>query len=77
VEKKESNTLKGARLLNLRHPRSRFKSYPTRTSLVRYDLNLILGCQRFYYLEPLPVLDPIYLMQLWFCIKVMTVNLEV
>ena len=74
--KKESNTVKGAGLLNLRHPRSRFKSYPNRTSLVRYDLNLNLGCHRFYYLEPLPVLDPIYLIQLWFCIKAMTVNFE-
>jgi hypothetical protein len=26
-----------------------------------YDLNLTLGCHRFYYLAPLPVLDPIYL----------------
>ena len=26
---KEWNTMKGARLLNLRHPRVRFKSYPT------------------------------------------------
>jgi hypothetical protein len=43
------------------HPRVRFKSYLTRTSLVRYDLNLTLGCHRFYYLAPLPVLDPIYL----------------
>jgi hypothetical protein len=33
----------------------------SRTSLVRYDLNLTLGCHRFYYLAPLPVLDPIYL----------------
>jgi hypothetical protein len=32
--------MKDARLLNLRHPRVRFKSYPTRTRLVRYDLNL-------------------------------------
>jgi hypothetical protein len=46
------------------HPRVRFKSYWTRTSLVRYDLNLTLGCHRFYYLAPLPVLDPIYL-SLW------------
>ena len=75
--KKESNTVKGSRLLNLRHPQSRFKSYPTRTSLVRYDLNLVLGCHRFYYLEPLSVLNPIYLIQLWFCIKAMTVNFEV
>jgi hypothetical protein len=28
-------------------------------SLVRYDLNITLGCHRFYYLAPLPVLDPI------------------
>ena len=43
------------------HPRVRFKSYQTRTSLARCDLNLTLGCHRFYYLAPLPVLDPIYL----------------
>jgi hypothetical protein len=42
----------------------RFKSYWTRTSLVRYDLNLTLGCHRFYYLAPLPVLDPIFLVYL-------------
>ena len=29
-------------------------------SIVRYDLNLTLGCHRFYDLAPLPVLDPIY-----------------
>ena len=51
---KESNTVKGARLLNLRHPRIRLKSYQTRTSLVRYDLNLILRCHRFYYLGVRP-----------------------
>jgi hypothetical protein len=33
----------------------------TRTSLVRYDLNLTLGRHRFYYLAPLLVLDPICL----------------
>jgi hypothetical protein len=53
--------VKGARLLNLRHPRVRLKSYPTRTSLTRYDLNLTLRCHRSYYLAPLPVLDPICL----------------
>jgi hypothetical protein len=37
----------------------------------------VLGCHRFYYLEPLSVLNPIYLIQLWFCIKAMTVNFEV
>ena len=58
---KELNTMKGARLLNLRHPRIRFKSYSTPTSLVRYDLNRTLGCHRFYYLAPVQVLDPIYL----------------
>jgi hypothetical protein len=42
-------------------PSGIFKSYRTRTSLVRYDLNLTLGCHRLYYLAPLPVLDPIYL----------------
>jgi len=40
--------VKGARSLNL-------------TSLVRYDLNLTLGCHRFDYLAPHPVLDPICL----------------
>jgi hypothetical protein len=48
-----SNTVKGARLLNLRHTRVIFKLYPTLTSLVRYNLNLTLGCHRFYYLAPL------------------------
>ena len=43
------------------HPQVRFKSYQTRTSLARCDLNLTLGCHRFYYLAPLPVLDSIYL----------------
>jgi hypothetical protein len=61
----ESNTMTGARLLNLRHPRLRFKSYPTLASLVRYDLNLTLGCYRFYQLAPLPVLDPISLKPLY------------
>ena len=32
-----------------------------RTSLIRHDLNLTLGCHRFYYLAPLPVIDSIYL----------------
>jgi hypothetical protein len=32
-----------------------------KSGLVRYDLNLTLGCHRFYYLAPLPVLDPICL----------------
>ena len=59
--RKDSNTVKGAILLNLRHPRERFKSYPTRIRVVRYDLNLILGCHRFYDLSPLPLLDPIFL----------------
>jgi hypothetical protein len=30
-------------------------------SLVRYDLNLTLGCHRFYNFGPLPVLDAICL----------------
>ena len=58
---KESNTVKGAILLHFRHLQVRYKSYPTRTSLVRYDLNLTLGCHSFYYLAPLPVLDYICL----------------
>jgi hypothetical protein len=45
------------RLLNLRHPQVRFKSYPTKQCLVGYDLILTLGCHRFYYLAPVPVLD--------------------
>ena len=48
-------------LFVLRHPRVRFKSYSTRTNLVQCDLNLTLGCHRFYYLAPLLVLDPIFL----------------
>jgi hypothetical protein len=36
-------------------------SYRTRTSLVRYDLNLTFECHKFYYLALLPVLDLIYL----------------
>ena len=31
------------------------------TILVRYELYLTLGCHRFYYLAPLPVLDSICL----------------
>jgi len=27
-------------------------------SLILYDLNLTLGCHRFYYIAPFPVLDP-------------------
>ena len=36
-------------------------SHCVQRGLVRYDLNLTLGCHRFYYLAPLLVLDPIYL----------------
>jgi hypothetical protein len=43
------------------HPRVKFKSYRTRPVRVWYNLNLTLGCHRFYYLAPLLVLDPIYL----------------
>ena len=43
------------------HPRVRFKSYRTRLVRVWYDLNLIRWCHIFYYLAPLPVLDPICL----------------
>jgi hypothetical protein len=57
---KESNTVKGARSIYLRNPWVRFKSYKTRTSLIRYDLNLTLWCHIFYDLAPLPVLDPIW-----------------
>ena len=59
--------MKDARLLNLRHPRVRLKSYPTRTNLLLYDLNLTLGCHRCYYIVPLPVLDPIYV---FFCLVI-------
>ena len=52
--------MKGARLLNLRHPQLRFNLYLTLASLVRCYLNITLGCHRFYYIAPLPVLDPIY-----------------
>ena len=41
--------------------RKRCKIVKYVTSLVRYDLNLTLGCHILYYLAPLPVLDPIYL----------------
>jgi hypothetical protein len=37
----------------------------SRTSLVRYHLNLTLGCHMFYYLAPLPVLDRIFLFNEW------------
>ena len=39
------------------HPRVRFKSYRTRVVRVWYDLNLIRGNHRFYYLAPFTVID--------------------
>jgi hypothetical protein len=72
-------TLRKYRVLSLvkilRHPRERFKSYPTRTSLVQYDLNLTLGCHIIYYLAPLLVLDPIYLAPLLVLDPIKIINL--
>ena len=53
------NNFRITKIVKSETPLVRFKSYPTWASLVRYDLNLALGCHRFYYLAPLSVLDPI------------------